>query len=107
MSSMKTSSSAASATAHSPRHFVVVPSKREFGCCRNGLRDTSEVLHHDPEKWVPVFRKRSCSNKRIEDGVSKKRYPALAAGSQPVYNATLRLSRISSGFCSGVNAMSE
>jgi hypothetical protein len=22
-------------------------------------------LEHDPEKWTPVFRKRSCSNKRI------------------------------------------
>src|ERR1700729_2998898 len=30
-------------------------------------------LGHDPEKWVPVFRKRSCSNKKIErDGDSTK-----------------------------------
>src|SRR5712664_685234 len=34
---------------------------------------------HDPEKWVPVFRKRSCSNKKIErDDDSQKSHPALA-----------------------------
>src|SRR5260370_42019357 len=39
-------------------------------------------LKHDPEKWVPVFRKRSCSNKKIErDDDSKKSHPALAARS--------------------------
>jgi hypothetical protein len=33
---------------------------------------------HDPEKWVPVFRKRSCSNKKIErDDDSQKSHPAL------------------------------
>jgi hypothetical protein len=36
------------------------------------------TLEHDPEKWVPVFRKRSCSNKKIErDNDSKKSHPAL------------------------------
>jgi len=36
-------------------------------------------LEHDPEKWIPVFRKRSCSIKRIErDGDSKKSHLALA-----------------------------
>src|SRR5947209_15553554 len=35
-------------------------------------------LKHDPEKWVPVFRKRSCSDKSIErDDDSKKSHPAL------------------------------
>jgi hypothetical protein len=35
-------------------------------------------LKHDPEKWVPVFRK-DCSNKKIErDDDSKKSYRALS-----------------------------
>jgi len=35
-------------------------------------------LAHDPEKWTPVFRKRSCSNKKIErDDDSKKSHLAL------------------------------
>jgi uncharacterized protein (DUF2147 family) len=35
-------------------------------------------IEHDPEKWAPVFRKRSCSNKKIErDGDSTKSYLAL------------------------------
>src|SRR4029077_16792644 len=38
------------------------------------------ALEHDPEKWVPVFGKRSCSSKRIErDDDSKKSHPALSA----------------------------
>jgi hypothetical protein len=49
--------------------------------------DTGEVLadhpcnrlEHDPEKWEPVFGKRSCSNKELErDDDSKKNHPALA-----------------------------
>src|SRR5262249_45058664 len=33
----------------------------------------------DPEKWVPVFGKRSCSTKKLErDDDSKKSHPALA-----------------------------
>jgi hypothetical protein len=37
-------------------------------------------LEHDPEKWMPVFGKRSSSNKEVErDGDSKKSHPALAA----------------------------
>src|SRR6202158_4835896 len=37
-------------------------------------------LEHDPEKWTPVFRERSCSNKQIErDDDSKKSHPALAS----------------------------
>src|SRR5262245_33360579 len=33
---------------------------------------------HDPEKWVPVFRKRSCAKNKIErDDDSKKRHLAL------------------------------
>jgi len=35
-------------------------------------------LKHDPEKWEPVFGKRSCSNKDVErDDDSKKHHPAL------------------------------
>src|SRR6516162_3893650 len=37
------------------------------------------ILEHDPEKWEPVFGKRSCSNKELErDDDSKKNHPALA-----------------------------
>src|SRR5437764_13737207 len=36
------------------------------------------VLEHDPEKWKPVFGKRSCSNKDLErDDDSKKNHPGL------------------------------
>ncbi|MEH2610758.1 hypothetical protein [Bradyrhizobium sp. AZCC 1693] len=35
-------------------------------------------LEHDPEKWIPVFRKDHAQIKEIErDGDSKKRRPAL------------------------------
>jgi hypothetical protein len=38
-----------------------------------------EQLQHDPEKWEPVFGKRSCSNKELErDDDSRKNHPALA-----------------------------
>jgi NitT/TauT family transport system substrate-binding protein len=38
-------------------------------------------LEHVPQKWEPVLRKRTCSNKVIErDDDSKKSHPALAAG---------------------------
>jgi hypothetical protein len=44
--------------------------------CQTSLR--GDLLEHDPEKWLPVFRKRSCSNKKIErDDDSKKSHPAL------------------------------
>jgi putative MATE family efflux protein len=37
------------------------------------------AVEHDPEKWVPVFGKRSCSKKKLErDDDSKKSHPALA-----------------------------
>jgi len=26
------------------------------------------ALEHDPEKWMPVFRKRSCGDKQLERG---------------------------------------
>jgi hypothetical protein len=36
------------------------------------------TLQHDPEKWVPVFGKRSCSSKKLErDDDSKKSHHAL------------------------------
>src|SRR5262249_42875660 len=38
-------------------------------------------LEHDPEKWIPVFGKRSCSKKKLErDDDSKKSHHALNAG---------------------------
>jgi hypothetical protein len=34
------------------------------------------TLKHDPEKWIPVFRKRSCSDKGIKrEDESKKSHP--------------------------------
>jgi hypothetical protein len=36
-------------------------------------------VEHDPEKWIPVFGKRSCSNNKLErDDDSKKSHHALA-----------------------------
>src|SRR5262249_32616508 len=44
--------------------------------------DARRSLEHDPEKWVPVFGKRSCSTKRLErDDDSSKSHPALTGGS--------------------------
>jgi hypothetical protein len=44
------------------------------------IRSSDNGLEHDPEKWVPVFRKRSCSNKKIErDDESKGSHHALEA----------------------------
>jgi methylated-DNA-[protein]-cysteine S-methyltransferase len=44
----------------------------------------AEQLQHDPEKWEPVFGKRSCSNKEVErDDDSKKNHPALTRESYP------------------------
>jgi wyosine [tRNA(Phe)-imidazoG37] synthetase (radical SAM superfamily) len=41
-------------------------------------------LEHDPEKWVPVFGKRSCSNKNLErDDDSKKSHPDLSPAAAP------------------------
>ena len=38
-----------------------------------------EPLEHDPEKWIPVFRKRSCSTKDLErDRDSTQSHRALA-----------------------------
>jgi len=42
------------------------------------LHNAMSGLEHDPEKWEPVFGKRSCSNKELErDDDSKKHHPAL------------------------------
>jgi hypothetical protein len=36
------------------------------------------MLEHDPEKWIPVFGKRSCSTNKLErDDDSKKSHLAL------------------------------
>jgi len=46
--------------------------------CRDRLRREVVSLEHDPEKWEPVFGKRSCSNNKLErDDDSKKSHPAL------------------------------
>jgi len=38
---------------------------REFPCSRLPVEKLFGRLEHDPEKWLPVFRKRSCSNKNV------------------------------------------
>src|ERR1700740_2863885 len=49
-------------------------SNKQRGLCRHG------GLEHDPEKWIPVFGKRSCSKKRLErDDDSKKSHHVLTA----------------------------
>jgi anaerobic selenocysteine-containing dehydrogenase len=46
------------------------------------------AIEHDPEKWEPVFGKRSCSNKKLErDDDSKKGHPALADSLVPCRTA--------------------
>jgi hypothetical protein len=43
-------------------------------------------LEHDPEKWVPVFRKDHAQIKKIEwDDDSKKSHPALAVRTDPAH----------------------
>src|SRR5215475_3460924 len=37
-------------------------SRARQGACGCGAREGFELLEHDPEKWTPVFRDRSCSN---------------------------------------------
>jgi hypothetical protein len=38
------------------------------------------MIPKNPEKWKPLFGKRSCSNKKLErDDDSKKSHPALGA----------------------------
>src|SRR6516164_2649623 len=48
-------------------------------CSKAGIDNDSRYwrLEHDPEKWVPVFGKRSCSNMKLEqDDDSATNYPA-------------------------------
>src|SRR4030095_11590892 len=37
------------------------------------------MVEHDPEKWTPVFRKRSCSNKRINRGDVRRKVTSIYA----------------------------
>ena len=46
-----------------------------------GVAGLTPDPEHDPEKWEPVFGKRSCSNKELERGDdSKKHHPAPDTG---------------------------
>jgi hypothetical protein len=46
----------------------------------SGFYALARLLEHDAEKWVPVFRKTSCSSNNLKrDGDSKKSHPALEA----------------------------
>src|SRR6516164_75601 len=49
-------------------------------CSKAGIDNDSRYwrLEHDPEKWVPIFGKRSCSNMKLEqDDDSTTNHPAL------------------------------
>jgi hypothetical protein len=47
-------------------------------CDGNGSVAVERKLEHDPEKWIPVFGKRSCSTNKLErDDDSKKSHHAL------------------------------
>src|SRR3974390_2180913 len=56
-----------------PQHSDVIDRRRTDTTCTR--------LEHVPQKWEPVLRKRTCSNKELEqDDDSKKSHPALASG---------------------------
>jgi Flp pilus assembly pilin Flp len=55
----------------------------------------ARYLKHDPEKWVPVFGKRSCSSKKLKrDDDSKKSRRALADTSS---SATVEFGLLAAG----------
>src|SRR6266851_3915975 len=78
----------AESTVKAHRQFVCENRHRPPG--RSGqdrcrIYDSAGRLEHDPEKWGTGFRKRSCSNKKIErDDDSKKSHPALGFATKPV-----------------------
>jgi hypothetical protein len=61
------------------KQFVVhSPTAAASPPMRNSARRTAWPLEHDPEKWVPVFRKDHAQTKKIErDDDSKKSHPVL------------------------------
>src|SRR5262245_33131039 len=62
----------------------VAPAGRGTGFDKTGYETVADQhcrLQHDPEKWDPVFGKRSCPSKWLDrDDDSKKRHPELATG---------------------------
>src|SRR5215469_13957966 len=55
----------------------------------------AHALEHDPEKWIPVFGKRSCSKKKLErDDDSKKSHHALGPKSVLSLFVTLILAEL-------------
>src|SRR5262249_61041510 len=55
-------------------------------------RATMPKLEHDPEKWVPVFGKRSCSTKKRErDDDSKKSHPALVPRTRSSHSSCCKI----------------
>src|SRR6202051_4480178 len=68
---------AAHIIAQGPRRQVRLPAIAA-GCDQTGLEGRRPDLKHDPEKWIPVFRKRSCYNKALKrEDDPKKSHPAL------------------------------
>jgi|SRR5882724_3317927 len=56
------------------------------------------LLEHDPEKWLPVFRERSCSNNKIErDDDSKKSHHALTSAMRRIAAEPQGLSTVDRG----------
>src|ERR1700730_14037559 len=69
------------------RCFLVLSVGAFSGKVETGFPRKMRPLEHDPEKWIPVFGKRSCSTNEVErDDDSKRNHPALKnsnAGSAP------------------------
>src|SRR5436190_15937604 len=58
-------------------------------CCSSltSARPRGAPREHDPEKWIPVFGKRSCSTNKLErDDDSKKSHLALGNACPPKPN---------------------
>jgi hypothetical protein len=60
------------------RQFAIIDESVLNGLVAVEWHHFLHCIEHDPEKWIPVFRKRSCSNKKTElDNDSKKSHRAL------------------------------
>jgi hypothetical protein len=63
-----------------------MPAVGHLGSGTPGYTLGEQVLEHDPEKWMPVFGKRSCSDNKLErDDDSKRSHHAL--GKQPYWSS--------------------
>ena len=75
-------------------------SRRYFRPFDDRYGSNPKILEHDPEKWIPVFGKRSCSKKKLErDDDSKKSHHALACkNATRRANFVARVDTVTAGF---------